>query len=45
MHGELQKGGQQNESGKWGVKGCQELYQDKERGRPEDQGQGYRGSS
>lgn len=29
MHGELQKGGQQNESGKWRVKGCQGRYQDK----------------
>lgn len=36
MHGELQKGGQQNKSRKWRVKGCQRLYQDKEMGR-EDQ--------
>lgn len=36
MHGEVQKGGQQNERGKWRVKGCQGHYQDKVIGR-EDQ--------
>jgi len=38
MHGELQKGWQQNESGKWRVRGCQERYRGKGMGREDQKG-------